>query len=64
MVRRKKYNEDGGLNITDAKSYIAKRFQCEQFCYKAVDPHTRIGWCRKGNCSCTQGKCYKLNNNK
>lgn len=46
--------------IKDGKSYIANRFKCEEYAWKAVDPKTRIGWCKVGNCPCRANKCYKL----
>lgn len=46
--------------IKDGKSYIANRFKCEEYAWKAIDPKTRIGWCKVGNCPCRANKCYKL----
>ena len=64
MARRAKRDSEGGLLITDVKSYTAKRFSCEQFALKRVDIRTQIGWCKKADCSCVFKNCPKVNNNK
>lgn len=46
--------------IEDEKSYIDNRFKCEECIWKEIEPKTRIGWCKAGNCPCRVNKCYKL----
>ena len=52
------------VTITDAKSYVSKRFQCENSCLKREDPHTEVVWCSEVDRSCRFAICPKIQRKK
>ena len=55
-----KQQKNKEVNITDAASYMKKRWECENSTLKRENPYTEVVWCSITDTSCRFCVCPKI----